>query len=646
VSRLALFAFAVLAGCTGGRVAAIHGEVELVVLHTSDTHSALFPFRERIGWSDARRGLGTEGALERIGGFSRLSTLVRRERSFSERSILLDSGDAFQGSLAYDEWGGEPELLGLAALGVRAQALGNHELDRGVENFSRRYRELATFPLLAANYVADAETSVAEVAVPFVVLDVSGLRLGVIGVGNAHSVPALRERPNELGVLAVAATGAVQGVVDELRPLVDVIVLLTHVGLDADLALVRETSGVDVVLGGHQHIALDEPLVAMDCGGRGEGSVRDAWGRSRRCTARRAVVVHSGAYGKYLGKLRLTLDDDPEKLGATYDPLDAHEVTDASFELLPTSSSVPEDPAIFELLEPYRSSAAETLGLGDVLGFAPANVARIGATGADSPLGNFAADAARFVAGAEVAVIGASSLRSDLARGPIDAEALERSFPFDDPVVRVPVTGGALVAAFERAASTAEARDCRVPVHVSGALVRLKCPCERPPCAKLFVERTETCCETDADCAALRGACSFEPGGGRCHLPVSPTRTYALATTAYLADGNGGYFDPEATRGGERRADGAVRRRAARAGLREAVTESLREASPCDAEATRCEAGCPAALSERVERALRESAGALPSDGCERARAFCRTLACLDERAGALRDGRLRIERP
>jgi hypothetical protein len=121
-----------------------------------------------------------------------------------------------------------------------------------------------------------------------------------------------------------------------------------------------------------------------------------------------------------------------------------------------------------------------------------------------------------------------------------------------------------------------------------------------------------------------------------------------LATTAYLADGNGGFFGSEATRSRERMADG----------LREAVSEALREASPCDAadEATSsCDAakspegdseGCPAALRALVEEAFGGSPSAFSLGDCERVRAVCRALPCLDEHAGAFRDGRLRIERP
>ena len=625
-------------GCSPPPRSGLTGAVELVLLHTSDLHSALFPYPERIGWADARRGLGIEGTVESVGGAARLATLVRRERARAPRALVLDSGDAFQGSLAFDTFSGEPELLALGALGVQAQALGNHELDRGAPNLEARYGELATFPLLAANYVGDGATGLGELTLPYVVLDTGGLRVGVVGVANARSVPALRERPNELGVLARDASGAVQSAVDVLRTAVDLVVLLTHLGLEADRALVRATSGVDVVLGGHQHIALDEPLWEADCGGSGEGTVRDAWGRERRCTSRRVLIVHSGAYAKYLGKLALELDDDSARLGATYDQLDAHEITGATFELLAVHAGVPAEPGVDAMLEPYRSRTVERLGLGDVLGFAPASVARIGATGADSPLGNFAADAARWLASADLALVGASSLRRDLAPGVLDADALERSFPFDDPVIHMRVSGRELARAFERAAATAAERDCRTPVHVSGALVRFSCPCSAPPCATVFVGATEICCRTDADCGSLAGACDAASDAiGRCLAPLVTDGVYAVATTAYLADGNGGIFAPVAESAREPVADG----------LREAVAEALHESADCGEDEPDVVDGCTTALVARSAASLCDGGVCeLPQDARERARALCESLPCLGERTGARRDGRIRIGAP
>jgi 5'-nucleotidase/UDP-sugar diphosphatase len=633
-SVLVLFAL----GCSDRAGHGIHGEAELVVLHTADTHSALFPFRERIGWFDATHGLGTEGAVERIGGFARLARLIQNERARAERALVLDSGDAFQGSLAFDAFGGEAELVGLAALGVQAQALGNHELDRGPTNLRAQYRGLATFPLLAANYAADTTSGIAELLSPFVVLDAAGLRVAVVGVGNVRSVPELDERPNELGVIALGAASAVQGVVDELRPVVDLVVVVTHVGLEADRVLVRATSGLDAVFGGHQHVALDAPLWENDCGGSGEGTVRDAWGRTRRCTARPVPIVHSGAHGKYLGRLALVLDDDAARLPPTYDPIDGHEVTSATFELLAVHAGLAEDPRVENLLEPYRSSALDRHFASDVLAFAPAFVPRVGATGGDSPLGNLAAGAARRAAGADLGVIGSSSLRQDLVSGPVDAEALERSFPFDDPVLRVRVTGRDLVSAFERAASSAEARECRSPVQVAGARVRFVCPCESPPCAKVFARETEICCTNDADCAGVSGACAPDAGGvSRCFLPLGSGESYTLATTGYLADGGGGLFEPIRERD----------RTLVAEGLRELVTDALAESPTCPLTPGDCEGACPAALVQRVNEQSIDERTAVPAvETCRRARALCAVLPCLDERAGALRDGRVRIERP
>jgi 5'-nucleotidase len=194
--------------------------LELVLLHTADTHSQIFPSSSLIGRADAERGLGAYATVATTGGFARLSTILRGGRLLAERTLHLDSGDLFQGSLAFERFGGEPEILAFDAMGVDAQVLGNHELDRGAGLVEERYTRLAAFPLLAANYVADSRSGIASVLEPFVVLDAGGLRVAVIGVANTKSVRELDGRPNALGVLAVDAATRTQAWVDELRPVV------------------------------------------------------------------------------------------------------------------------------------------------------------------------------------------------------------------------------------------------------------------------------------------------------------------------------------------------------------------------------------------------------------------------------------------
>jgi 5'-nucleotidase len=441
---------------------------------------------------------------------------------------------------------------------------------------------------------------------PFALLQAGGIRVGVIGVGNTGSVGALRERPSTLGVAALPEAGAVQAAVDLLRPLVDVVIALTHVGLDADEQWLRETTGVDVVLGGHQHLTLDQPLWVSDCAG---GRVTDAWGHERACVPRRVPIVHSGAYGKYLGRVTLALSD----VRAAYEPLDRLELSDMLFELLPVHAGLPEDAAMAQLLEPFRREFVEAMGAAAAEGFAPGAVERTGATNGDSPLGNFAAEAMRAAAEVDVAVLGASSLRHDLPAGLIDAETRARVLPFEDAIVRLTLTGSALLELFERAARSAAARSCRTQIQVSGAVVRFRCPCEAAPCAQVWV------------------------GGA----PLDLGHAYTVVTTAYLAAGGSGLLDaimPE-------------RQRPVATALSEVVAEALRQAPVCgNRSEAGCETGCAAALLERSRSACEASgAGEACSSAaktCERALAECRRLPCLDAAAGAVRDGRIRFEAP
>jgi len=477
---------------------------------------------------------------------------------------------------------------------------------------------------------------------PYVVLDARGLRVGVIGVGNVSSVALLKERPNELGMLARDAAGAVQGALDVLRSEVDLVVVVTHLGLDADRELVRRTSGIDVVLGGHQHLTLEAPEWALDCGGGGVSRIEDAWGRERACSPRRVPIVHSGAYAKTFGRLTLELDDDPTHLAATADPLDGHEVIALSLELVPVSGTTSEAPDVAALLEPYRADPFTALGT-EALAEVPRPLERSGATGGDSPLGDFAADVAREAAQADVAVLGASSLRHDLSPGLLDRDALVRAVPFEDPLVSVELPGGALADAFEHAARSASARDCRTQVHVAGTLVRFRCPCEGATCARVFATETDVPCASDSDCTALDGACSAPSDGlGRCFAPLEPRAGYRVATTAYLAAGGSGLFDaiPESAR------------RPVSDSLSQALADQVRHGEPCPAgtetNAEACASGCAADAYRYLRDACAEPAAApfCPSGLCERAMALCRSLPCLDAARGAVRDGRIRFEAP
>lgn len=579
------------------------GPTSLVVLHSADTHAQLLPYARVLSWRDEQRGLGRAETLTEVGGLARLATRVREERRRAAHAIHLDSGDIFQGSLSFLRYQGEPELRVFSAIGVNAQALGNHELDLGPAPFRESYREFARFPLLAANYEVDGAGDAGAPA-PYAVIGAGALLVGVIGVGNVASVPELRERPNEFALIAAQAAPAVQGYVDYLRPLVDVVLALTHLGLSGDEALVRNTSGLDAVLGGHQHIVLDEPRFVDDCAG---GHVTDAWGFARRCSPRRVPIVHSGAYTEYLGRLTLSLDDRAFALPGAHDALDRYEVTNAAYEPLPLSRAVAEDAEIAALIAPYADAAGDArLG---AIAYTPSAVPRVSAAGGDSPLGNLAARAARVFAAADLSLIAASGLRRDLPPGLQDEATLFRSLPFDDALVRVRVTGAEVLAALEVAAELAARRECQTPIHVDGVRLDLRCPCAAAPCVSA-------------------------PG-------ITPHAFYDLATTTYLAEG----------------AHALLRARTPREWLEIApnlsrvVSERLRHGAPCmEPLDAACRTGCSGAWVTRAGESCREGqlhpACASFEQACEFALATCAELTCVDARVGAGVDGRLVITAP
>ncbi|HYQ46373.1 MAG TPA: bifunctional UDP-sugar hydrolase/5'-nucleotidase [Polyangiaceae bacterium] len=481
------------------------GPTTLVLIHTADLHSHLFPERQLIGSIDAARGLGPSGELAEVGGFARIARVVGEIRAGARHSLLLDSGDLVEGTAAFSEFGGEPELRALSALGLGAAALGNHDLSSGAEAFAQQHRRFAEFPVLASN-IADNGSELASALTPSVVLDAQGVRVGVIGVANPSSPSGLARADNPYGIELLPLARAVQAEIERLRPEVDVLVALSHLGLDGDQRLINDTTGLDVVLGGHQHLAFDAALERSDCG--------PALQSERDCQPRSVILVHSGALGRYVGELDLQLL--PAAVAARAESAsvasNAWSVASAQYSLIPISADVADDPALAELLEPYRERL-EDAGFDTPVAFALGSVERYASNGTDSALGDLVTDALRVESGADFALINATGIRADLAPGELTRAAFAAALPFDDELTELTLSGTQLRALFNQQARVASERECQTPIQVSGLEVTLKCS------------------------GAASNASVQTSSGAEL---VADTR-YTLVTSAYLADGGSGF---------------------------------------------------------------------------------------------------------
>ena len=127
-----IMAFAMEASAKGKRI---------VILHTNDTHSCVYPLNSNLA----------DTMLAGRGGFVRRAVMVKAERKKNPALLLLDSGDFSQGSSYYTLFKGDVEVGLMNMMGYDAAAIGNHEFDFGLDNMARLFKK-AEFPIVCANY--------------------------------------------------------------------------------------------------------------------------------------------------------------------------------------------------------------------------------------------------------------------------------------------------------------------------------------------------------------------------------------------------------------------------------------------------------------------------------------------------------------
>lgn len=565
-------------GCapTRGEKIDLHGQqVRLTLIHTSDIHSRLFPYQYTPLTPD--KAAGMQDGKGPYGGVARMAYVVKRERERADRVLHIDGGDVSQGAPIYNYFKGEAEFKALAQLGTDAMVVANHEFDTGSVNLQDKIQKYATFPVLAANYKFDDATfpgvaPIGNVIQPYAVFNVRGLRVGVIGMGNLSTLTSIFELPNKLGFLPYSTTEIAQYYIDVLRPQVDLVVLVTHLGLEVDERMIQTTEGADVILGGHNHIVVSPPKTVFDCGGLDaeSGTVTISGGYTgttpvtRACKPRRVLLMHSGAFAKFVGRMDVTVTDDADTIEETYgkpkgwyDPVNGFEVISHTQQVIPIDSDVPEDRAMGQMLEPYRNALTDIGTLDQLVGYAPADVRRTAPAGADSQLGNLVSTSMWLRLGVQTdfSMTNTTGIRSDVPRGPVSVEQMFNVFPFDNSITKMILSTTEIKEMFDFVARRSQSRACVSQVQIAGARVVMNCNgCDlryRPdlkdssaPCVEqVFIGYDSKTCTADSQCSPdpVKARESCDKVVGRCRLAMVEGATYELATNNYLAGGGSGF---------------------------------------------------------------------------------------------------------
>jgi 5'-nucleotidase / UDP-sugar diphosphatase len=391
---------------------------QITILHVNDTHGHIVPYMDK-----------TVSESFEIGGADRLATMIEEERAKNpDGTILLSGGDMFQGTPVSNVFRGKPVIDLMNYLGFDAMAIGNHEFDWG-QPVLRENIGLMRFPVLSANILAGDRTYF-DGAKPYTAVVRRGIKIGIIGLTTPEL--AYTTKPSNVAGLTVSDPASIlPGAVSLLRAEgADVVVVLSHIGLDADRDLARKVSGVDVIVGGHSHTAVPDPVAEAG-----------------------AIIVQAGCCGAYLGVLQLQFDTDSRKITD-------HTKKDA-LRLVFSRAGNPTDPGAAAIVEKYEKQVEGEFSK-------PAGVTKtdlVRNPRGESNVGDLIADALRKASGAQVAFFNGGGIRADLPAGPVTNGQVYTVLPFDNTLVTMDLSGGQIRQILEQSIA------CEKILQVSGLKV-------------------------------------------------------------------------------------------------------------------------------------------------------------------------------
>ena len=231
-----------------------NGLKKITILHTNDVHSHIDPFPK----NDPLNPSG--------GGVIARANLINLIKNDNPHTLVLDAGDVFQGTPYFNFFGGELELKLMSKMGYNASTLGNHEFDNGMEKLSKVLKH-ANFSFLNSNYTLKS-TPLENKIKSHEIFNINGIKIGVFGLGI--ELEGLVEKKLYKGVKYLNPIEISKDISDDLKynHNCDLIICLSHLGFSyskdknimCDLILAKQTKNIDLIIGGHTHTFLDEPV--------------------------------------------------------------------------------------------------------------------------------------------------------------------------------------------------------------------------------------------------------------------------------------------------------------------------------------------------------------------------------------------------
>ena len=300
----------------------------------------------------------------------------------------------------------------LNSAGLDAMTAGNHDFNYGSAQLEKLAKQLK-FPLLDANVIRKSNGKL--LFKPYKIFKLNGIKIGVFGL----STPETAFKTNPKNVKTVEFLNPVEvskEMIKQLRPKCDVLIAVMHMGVDASSEftserIARETDGIDLIVDGHSHTALTEGLRIKD-----------------------TLIVQTGWHEYRLGKATIEVENH-KIISKRAELLDAEEVK----AICPKP-----DKKILEELAQANDKAQKLLDVVVAHSDKKLSSERLLVRRNESELGNLAADAFRWAAKSDIAIVNGGGLRADLPEGDVKKRDTMSIFPFGNTLRVAEIKGSTI----------------------------------------------------------------------------------------------------------------------------------------------------------------------------------------------------------
>ena len=262
---------------------------KVTILHTNDVHSHIEPFSKN------------HSEFPNKGGFERRSTLINSIRNNNPNTLLFDAGDIFQGTPYFNFYGGELEFKLMSMLKYDASTIGNHDFDNGLSGLNEQLPN-ASFDFISSNY--DFTNTILEKKTSqYKIYNKSGIKIGVFGLGIELEGLVTKDLFKETKYLDPIEVS--QDITNKLKneEKCDLIICLSHLGFSydnfpekiSDLNLAKKTKDIDLIIGGHTHTFMKEPI------------------KVKNVIDNDVIINQVGCFGLFLGQIDFFFDQNNNK---------------------------------------------------------------------------------------------------------------------------------------------------------------------------------------------------------------------------------------------------------------------------------------------------------------------------------------------